>query len=363
MKKNPFPFIIFIFAFVCFIALRIYAGSLITPKQSSTLGSIPTYEKLEVTPIVPPPSQEITDTLDDIKSQGILNDPWHDDFIPVSEFKGEKPRIICWGDSLTETIDQKTAYPDVLRTITGCEVINYGVNSENTAMIAMREGAIPVYTKATVIPRTCDMIPVFLETETGHSIFFLDYGDGGVNPCSIGDVEGTLTQINGSYYFARLEEGDIVSIDDDTLFSTFAMKDSRSDDVLVIFTGTNDFPDSTTIYDIIDLQRQMIKAAKCEKYIVIGLTYREGIDEINNVNDILANEYEEHFLDIRSYILNYGLEDAGIEMTGQDRVNLAKGEIPSSLRSDYVHGNKYFYELLAKQLKRKLEYLGYIPAD
>ena len=46
---------------------------------------------------------------------------------PIAEFEGELPRIICWGDSLTESSDQRTAYPDVLRELSGAEVINYGI--------------------------------------------------------------------------------------------------------------------------------------------------------------------------------------------------------------------------------------------
>ena len=74
--------------------------------------------------------EEIEDT-DEIENdsdfQGFLDDIWHGDFTPQKTFKGDLPRIICWGDSLTETLDNKTAYPDVLHTLTDCEVINYGV--------------------------------------------------------------------------------------------------------------------------------------------------------------------------------------------------------------------------------------------
>ena len=38
---------------------------------------------------------------------------------------------------------------------------------------------------------------------------------------------------------------------------------------------------------------------------------------------------------------------------------LKKGEIPSSLRSDYVHGNKHYHRLLGEPVSRRMQYLGY----
>ena len=97
------------------------------------------------------------------------------------------------------SVDEASAYPDILRDMSGCDVVNYGVESENTAMIAMREGGLRVNVKATVIPSDTNLIPIFLRTENNGHVFFLDYGDGGVNPCTINGIEGELQQINGSY--------------------------------------------------------------------------------------------------------------------------------------------------------------------
>ena len=228
-------------------------------------------------------------------------------------------------------------------------------------MIAMRAGGIKLNVSASVIPSTCDMIPIFIESETKDSIFLLDYGDAGINNCSIAGIEGTLRKINGSYYFTRSEEGDRKSLDDGTPFVTFAYNDASADDVIVLFTGTNDKPDPQSIYDIIDLQRSILNAAKCSKYIVVGLTYNDGIKDIEAVNSILANEYGDNFLDLRTYLMNYGLEDANIHPTSTDMIDMSKGDIPSSLMRDYVHGNQHYHRLLANQIYRRMMYLGYIP--
>lgn len=298
---------------------------------------------------------------EDAELIGILNDEYRGDFTPIEPFNGTLPRIVCWGDSLTASFDRKTAYPDVLRELSGCEVVNYGVESENTAMIAMRQGGVRVNVKATVIPSECELIPLFLRTEDEGHVFFLDHGDGGVNPCSICGIKGNLQKINGAYYFTREQKGERISVPEGTQFKTFGMSDAKENDVLVIFTGTNDLPDADSIYDIIAMQRSMLAAAQCERYVVIGLTYAGGIEEIDTVNDILSNEYEDHFVDIRKYMIHFGLEDAQLEVTGGDREDIKNGEIPRSLRRDYVHGNAHFYRLLAGQIYRRMQYLGYLP--
>lgn len=56
------------------------------------------------------------------------------------------------------------------------------------------------------------------------------------------------------------------------------------------------------------------------------------IPEVAAVNEKLAAAFGTHFLDIRSYLLEHGLEEAGIAPTDQDLMDLADGEIPSSLR-------------------------------
>ena len=282
------------------------------------------------------------------------------DVEPVSQFSGSLPRIVCWGDSLTVSLDGKSAFPDILRDLSGCEVVNYGVESENTEMIAMREGGVRVNVKATVIPADMNLIPVFLRTEDNAHVRFLDNGDGGVNPCTISGIEGELSKLNGSYYFKRSTKGERLSVDEGTQFKTFGMNDSRPDDVLVIFAGTNDLPDAKSVKEIIRLERAMLDAASCERFIIVGLTYAGGIPEIDAVNEELEKEFGDNFVDIRKYMLTYGLEDAGITPTAQDEEDIAKGEIPSSLRSDYVHGNKHYHRLLGQQVFRRMQYLGYL---
>ncbi|MFT3982803.1 MAG: hypothetical protein QM697_02755 [Lachnospiraceae bacterium] len=288
--------------------------------------------------------------------------PWEQPVVPIAGFSGELPTIVCWGDSLTESIDGK-AYPDFLRKLTQTEVVNYGVRAETAKAIAIREGAVPIFVGACVISEEAVPVAVEVTSGDGSGIQLLKNGSAGVNPCYIGGIAGTLSYDGsaGRYYFTRASKGEAVRIEAGSRLTTDGMVSRRKGDVLIIFSGTNDGPDASSIYDIIEVQRAMLDYADCKKYVIIGLTCKKVMPEIEEVNKILAKEYGEHFLDIRSYLLSYGLAEAGLTPTAQDRADLKNGEIPSSLRKDYVHGNTYFYEILAGQVYRKLEYLGYIP--
>lgn len=365
MKKTLITYLFFILAMSLFITLRVYAGKAFanekqTPAPKSDTADLETEKPSATTP---------APALDVEKEEGPISPVkddnealWHGPIIPKAEFEGLIPRIICWGDSLTVSLDQKSAFPDILRNLSGCEVVNYGVEAENTSMIAMREGGMRVNVKATVIPAEPSLIPIFLRTENNGHVFFLENGDGGVNPCSISGIEGELQKLNGSYYFKRSKKGERIAVEENTQFKTYGITDAKMGDVLVIFAGTNDLPDSTTVRNIISLERKMLEAAKCDKYIIVGLTYAGGIPEINAVNEAMDKEFGDHFVDIRKYMLNYGLADAGITPSDQDIADIKKGEIPSSLRSDYVHGNKHYHRLLGEQIYRRMVYLGYVPA-
>ena len=370
MRKTFITYTLFIAAMSAFIALRVSAGKALASERTKALeedvkDTAQTVEE-DTGPVAAETTQEPADPgvlASEEEDTGDTDDReylWHGDVEPVAPYSGTAPRIVCWGDSLTVSLDGETAYPDVLRELSGCEVVNYGVDAENTAMIAAREGGLRVNVKATVIPSAPDLIPVFLRTENDGHVFFLDNGDGGVNPCMIGPIEGDLQKLNGSYYFSRRKKGERYVVDDGTQFITHAMQDAGDNDVLVIFAGTNDLPDRKTVGNIIKLERAMLEYANCDRYIIVGLTYAGGIPDIDEVNKALMEEFGDNFIDIRTYMLKYGLADAGVIMTPKDEDDINKGEIPASLRRDYVHGNRYYHRLLGEQIYRRMRYLGYL---
>jgi len=274
-------------------------------------------------------------------------------------------RVICWGDSLTEgTGGDGISFPDVVEDLSGCEVKNYGVYCDRASLIAARQGANPQRARdLSYIPADPQKLKVNIVGENGAWEMWLNFGDAGVNPCYIDGVEGTLSidPDTGSRYFTRTAPGEAVSVTKGE-FETAAMRDMRDNDILVIWSGSSDgLFDDRSIGDIIKYQRAMLKYANCDDYIIINFTAKCNIgDDIDEWNRRLEEEYGEHYFDIRSYLMNEGLKDAGIEATPEDIKAMEEGHVPQSLRSDDGHFNAIGYRLIGQQVYKKLLEMGYI---
>lgn len=289
-------------------------------------------------------------------------DIYHGSITPIEEYdREEPPRIVCWGDSLTESCGDNTSYPDVLREITGVTVENFGLSSDNTRQIAVRCGAIPVYVSACTIPAGTQPVEVSLSSPDTNVKYMLHYGDNGVNPCMIGNVEGTLYEEDDVFTFKRSKSGKATEVADNTQLKTYGDITGSSDDILILFSGANDGLSKDNVLQLVETQKQIIDYLGTEDYIVIGPTYAESASDLVEINQALLNEYNEHFLNAHEYFVNFGLNDSKLPVTDTDRKDMASDYIPDSLRTDYVHGKPIFYQLLAEQVYRKLMYLGYLP--
>lgn len=275
-------------------------------------------------------------------------------------------RIMCWGDSLTEgTGGDGVSYPSVVADLTGCKVVNYGVYSERASLIAARQGASPQHVEQlSEIPATCTPVKVCVVGDNGNWEMWCNNGDAGVNPCIINGVEGTLSiDFNdGTRYFTRSAPGEAVPVNDGDEFIPSGSLDKKSDDILIIWSGSTDgWFEDRSIDDIIKYQKAMIKNAKCSEYVIINYTAKPNIgEEIDAWNERLMKEYGAHCLDVRSYLMEHGLEKAGIKPTDQDLQDIKSGQMPSSLRVDESHFNAAGYKIIGEQVFRKLIELGYL---
>lgn len=276
--------------------------------------------------------------------------------------KEKEPDIVCWGDSLTYgTGGEGVTYPSVLADETGLTVYNYGVCGEKADQIAVRMGLYPMTTGAFTIPAEREPVALSLLCD-GEDPIMLRLGDAGMNPSDIAGVKGELSysEEDGNYYFTRQTKGDAVTVSDGTVVTMDAAGKIDPDDIVVLFIGSNDRPTAEDAETLIATEKEMIRYLGSSKYIVVGLTSKEMIPEVAAVNEKLAAAFGTHFLDIRSYLLEHGLEEAGIAPTDQDLMDLADGEIPSSLRVDIVHGTPDFYRILGEQLYEKMRSDGYL---
>lgn len=185
-----------------------------------------------------------------------------------------------------------------------------------------------------------------------------------LNPVTINGIEGTLHKYGDYFQFTRAEKGEAVNVSAGDLITTAASQGNYSDDINIIWAGTNDYTSTQNVDEVIGNIQEMIEFLKSDKYIVIGMTALTYMPEIEEVNNRLAEAFGDHFYDYRAFVLKKGLKAAGLKPTKQDKKDLKEGDMPTSFikapEYDHVHGNEKFYKLLAKQLYHKLQQMEYI---
>lgn len=305
-------------------------------------------------------SENVTEVAGD--SNGEIEGPDSTESGEVSN-KNSNIRVVCYGDSMTEgTGGNGMTMPIALAQISGAEVINYGGFGETTSCIAARQGGNPQYSNFDVtIPEDTTPVEVTFSGKYGYEMLLV-FADAGINPCEFAGVKGKyFIDEEGNRFFQRSESGESVFAKEGTPLITYAMQDKSDEDVIVLWTGNNEQPSNEEEVNMtIKQQHEIIDYSGSDKYIVISLTSYDMLPEIDLINSMFKEEYGEHYLDLREYMLNDALSDAGIEATETDIEDIRIGNVPSSLRTDEVHGNSTFYKLAGEQVYKKLKELGYL---
>ncbi len=274
--------------------------------------------------------------------------------------------IACVGDSLTAGNQDGTgaSYPKYLQGILGVEYIvkSHGCGGDYAEDIAAACGAYSMTVEPFTIPADTSTVEITLRVPTTPK-------GSAVNPMyqnlfeqrfvSIGGVIGETVYQNesGKYTFKRYQAGDSVTFIRPVPLKTFRM--SETNYTTVIWAGTNNKPSVSSVTDVVEAIQAIVNNLNHDRYIVVGLTSKNYMSEVADVNIVLERKFGKHFVDVREYLLEYGLEDAGITPTEQDTTDIANGEIPTSLRTDVVHFKAAGYSVVANQIYQKGKELGY----
>ncbi len=317
------------------------------------------------------------------------------------------PGIVCWGDVVTAGSAGGVSYPDTLQELidenivdkydfrgtleqpdayTRVEwkdytveipVVNMGSGAENSATVLGRNGAIPfVVSEELVIPAEVEGVPIKITSENGEVVMPLTQGDVGVNNVTIAGVQGKLTldlesyqsTHRNNYTFTRLTPGREVPVEVGEQVIT-AASDLYRDYIPVIFLGTYD-GEYSTVEELISYQKAIInhQIANQDRYIVLGVYYMKNRWDYGLTADLekfeaaMLQEYGNHFINVRKYLCSDGLSDAGINPTQQDTRDIAKGLVPTSLRSTAEPSelNAKGYRLLGQLVYDRMDKLGYL---
>lgn len=294
----------------------------------------------------------------------IFYSPFVDAIAEQPTVEADSEMILCYGDSLTYgwgKTEGSKSYPGVLASCLngqGFKVENMGVGGETAMAIGIRQGGMPMYVKPFTVPAGTDAVAIELFSPSNY-VFeksLVHQWNVALNPVTIGGISGSIyyDSKNTTYIFIRSSSGMEAVFTRPEKVVTFGS--SLTGKCLCIWIGTNDIaPGVENI--IINVAENMIRHNGNDAYIIIGLTASNDI--VPDANHALANHFGNHFIDIRSYLLSYGLADAQITPTEQDIKDIDNGAVPASLRIDAVHFNDAGYAIIGNQVYRKGIELGY----
>lgn len=277
--------------------------------------------------------------------------------------------IVCWGDSLTNGDGRASGtkgWVDILAdTFTNYKVINKGSSGENIESIMNRQGAVPLYLKPFILPAdTTNVMVQFYTTAYASNIQFGNPYDEvkGLGACFLNGDENIpvfVIRDGNDYYIQRAYAGDEIVFDRPVLLESRDNPKYRNS-ITIIWAGTNNIEPAYNANQIILRQQAMVDYLKTDKYLIIGLTSKARFSDIENINTQIGQKWGRKFLDIRKYILEFGLSDNNITATSQDLSDISNGIIPSSLRADDTHFNEKGYYSIAKCIVAWLKNEKYI---
>lgn len=314
--------------------------------------------------------------------------------------------IVCWGDSLSapwnrpslahgyiQSIMEGNDYPYYLQDMLGSDycVINAAVSGENTLTIMGRQGAYPMLLAhdVTIIKNSKKKFktlmgnndsPAFLSAYNSQPVMPFIQGSwkpgssSYVNPCIINGrkfivssesafwPEDGVHKVAYNYYIEPLEEIEHTdTLKAGSIVETLGMQKLRNKHANVFFMGGNGgFKD---VKELIAQYDRMIIYSQCSRYIVISFHMPLGFINTNKrlveMEDSLQNHFGKHYINLRKYMVDKGMEETGLTPTQEDRDSMANGSIPPQLLRDGKHFKGVANRVIAKLVRQKMIELGY----
>ena len=331
-----------------------------------------------------------------------INAEYEKDMQTVAEYL---PGIVCWGDSITAGSSGNVSYPYVLQKYIDayiCDiydfrssvenaddyarlkwdnykvsipVVNMGGGQEDTNTILGRSGVVPYVAAADfIIPAGTEPVEITLASQNGKSVAPLTGGSVGVNNVTVNGIEGVLTlssemnygYTSSRYYFTRTEAGSEAYVPAGTVITT-AATDMYRDYIHVVCIGT--YGGYNDVNDLVAQTKALVarQTKNSDRYIVLGLCSAGGYWNygttlsLDTVDNAMMQAFGNHYINVRKYLCEDGLSDAGIAPTAQDEDNIRYGIVPESFRSTSGNAelNGKAYQLIGKLVYDRMDSLGY----
>ena len=293
----------------------------------------------------------------------------------------EQPiELVGWGDSMMKGAGGERSILEVIsRELGGMEYTNYGVGGLKSNSIAILQGGLPLKLKF-------DRNNIGLwgkATTTYFNILPFNSRTRKYRKGRLNNTKGRLIRngnkenpkITESFTFQKRFSFEPLEIKDTVIFEfdeAIQKQDIRS--ITIIWAGRNDSKKGNNIYKTRDNIKAIVDNLKKnpnhkEKYIILsvcnGAADKEfmgsrAYEEIKTLNNLLKNTFRDHFVDVRTYMVNKAIYEMGMEPTNQDLNDIKKDCIPRSFLNDNVHFNTLGYEASGKYLTEVIRKKGWI---
>jgi len=287
----------------------------------------------------------------------------------ISE-KEETKLIICWGDSLTEGIGADEAvierrngqifdasylsYPEVLSKLTGITTFNFGIDGANSAEIVETHNAL-----MQVLQTTKEILSNNKTTKAIKQGIFS-------KPENANDAG----RAKDSKSAKNTEDVESSKKTNDTTDSADSAEKPQV--VLILEIGSNGGWEGD-YNTLIEQYNTIIKNTHCDNFLILGDTddpelsadstqeaFKPGEGPGETAwEKALSEYYGEHFVNVRVFLIEHGLEIAGLEETEQDIEYADVGCISPQLRTGWTHLNSYGYYAKALAIYLQGAELGY----
>lgn len=282
-------------------------------------------------------------------------------------------KLVGWGDSMMKGSGGKKSIMEVLSEELNIPHENFGVGGLRSSNIAVLQGGNPMQ----LVLKNYEIKHSKPSEVTYFNIEPINFQTQQYREGSIKDIKGKIERLSDEnkktlgYTFTAQDIKENIKVADTVVFK-FNDALENNNEWTIIWAGRNDNKSQDNVYKTRDNIKAMIdylgENAK-EHYLILsicnGIADKEGKGSgahknITRLNKVLKEAFGDHFIDVRSYMVNNAIYDLGIAPEAQDLEDMEKDCIPRKFLKDHVHFNTLGYEATGKYLAKIIKEKGWI---
>lgn len=303
---------------------------------------------------------------------------------PSAPVTSSRTQILAAGDSMVrggtvaadgsghETWPYEDGWPAKLQAIlSGVTVLNQGYGGRTVDDVRWHTGAMPIWVEfpGGTIPAARGEHPVIVRQAVGTTS-----GTVGTFYGWVGGTNGNLKKLaDGSWVFDKYNATAAIPAPGKMAYTRGGTEGFMSS-TAIFWNGRNDVS-----FNIAGAQADVVEHVEASiaeqvaalspqnpQFLVLSVTNRvqeakgtAAYEKVVAINERLRRRWPGHFIDIRTWLVNEAIHEAGLTPTKADLDNMAADAPPPQIMDQGTHYLKFIAPLIAAKLKTHLEERGY----